>query len=177
MGKMINYFNEEVEFKGCPGCAYARHDFKLPSGMAYENEKFTLSQDWELPIPGFMIVSPKRCIEKFSELTEEEKIEIFKIVDKTILILRNNNICDRFDVIFEEKENRHFHIWIMPRQKWMLEIVDDIIDNIGKIFEYAKLNFRTEDNYIRIKEITDIVKKELQNDFDLMMKSLHNNLD
>ena len=73
----------------------------------------------------------------FEQLNKEEKIEIFEIVDKTIKILRENNICDRFDVVFEEKENRHFHIWIMPRHKWMSDLVGDIIDNIGKIFEYS----------------------------------------
>lgn len=33
---MINYANENVNFKGCPGCAYANHEFDLPCGMAYE---------------------------------------------------------------------------------------------------------------------------------------------
>ena len=155
---MINYANEEVEYTGCPGCAYAKHEFVLPCGMAYENEKFTLSQDWELPIEGFMIVSPKRCVEKLSDLTREERIEMFDITDKTIKILRENNICDRFEVIFEEKENRHLHVWIMPRHKWMAELVGDIIDNIGTILEYAKSNFRNEETYQRIKEITNIVK-------------------
>ena len=155
---MINYANEEVKYTGCPGCAYVKHEFVLPCGMAYENEKFTLSQDWELPIEGFMIVSPKRCVEKLSDLTREERIEMFDITDKTIKILRENNICDRFEVIFEEKENRHLHVWIMPRHKWMAELVGDIIDNIGTILEYAKSNFRNEETYQRIKEITNIVK-------------------
>jgi hypothetical protein len=57
---MINYANKKVEFNGCPGCAYANHEFILPCGMAYENDKFTLSQDWELPIEGFFVVSSKR---------------------------------------------------------------------------------------------------------------------
>lgn len=51
---MIDYANNLIEFKGCPGCAYAKHEFSLPCKMAYENENFTLSQDWELPIPGFL---------------------------------------------------------------------------------------------------------------------------
>lgn len=155
---MINYANKEVEYNGCPGCAYAKHEFVLPCGMAYENDNFTLSQDWELPIEGFLIVSPKRCVEKFADLTREEQIEMFDITDKTIKILRYNNICDRFDVIFEEKENRHLHVWIMPRHKWMEELVGDIIDNVGTIFDYAKSNFRNEATYQRIKEITNIVK-------------------
>lgn len=156
---MLNYMNEKVNFNGCPGCAYAKHEFSLPCGIAYENDKFTLSQDWELPIPGFFVVSPKKCVESFKELSEQERIEIFEIVDKTIKILKENNVCDRFNVVFEEKENRHFHIWIMPRHKWMSDLVGDIIDNIGKIFDYAKENMKTDENFNKIKEITDIVKK------------------
>ncbi len=157
---MINYANEEFKYDGCPGCAFAKHEFELPCGMAYENDNFTLAQDWELPIEGFLIVSPKKHIEKLSELTKEERNEMFEIVDKTIKILRNNNICERFEIIFEEKENRHLHVWIMPRHKWMMELVDDIIDNLGTIQEYAKNNFRNKETYERIKKITEIIKNE-----------------
>lgn len=158
---MINYANENIEFKGCPGCAYGRHEFSLPCGLAYENEKFTLSQDWELPIEGFLVVSPKRCVEKFSDLTEAERLEAFDITHKVINILRQHKVCDRFNVVFEEKENRHFHIWIMPRHKWMEELVEDIIDNIGIIFNFAKDNFRNEETYKRIQEITNIIKENI----------------
>lgn len=159
---MINYANEEIKFSGCPGCAYAKHEFELPCGMAYENENFTLSQDWELPIDGFLIVSPKRHIEKFSELTNEERNEMFDIVNKTIKILRDNNVCDRFEIIFEEKENRHLHVWIMPRHQWMSELVDDIIDHVGTILDYAKNNFRLEEVYKKINKITKIVKDNFE---------------
>ena len=159
---MISYANEEIKFSGCPGCAYAKHEFELPCGMAYENENFTLSQDWELPIDGFLIVSPKRHIEKLSELTDEERNEMFDIVNKTIKILRDNNVCDRFEIIFEEKENRHLHVWIMPRHQWMSELVDDIIDHVGTILDYAKNNFKSEEVYEKINKITKIVKDNFE---------------
>ena len=160
---MISYNNKEIIFKGCPGCAYGRHEFNLECGMAYENDRFTLSQDWELPIQGFFIVSPKRHIEKLCELTKDERNEMFEIVDKTVKILRDNKICERFDYIFEEKENRHLHVWILPRYNWMNKIVNDIIDNIGIILEYAKTNFRNDENYEEIKRISDIVKNNFNN--------------
>ena len=160
---MISYNNKEIIFKGCPGCAYGKHEFNLECGMAYENDRFTLSQDWELPIQGFFIVSPKRHIEKLCELTKDERNEMFEIVDKTVKILRDNKICERFDYIFEEKENRHLHVWILPRYNWMNKIVNDIIDNIGIIFEYAKTNFRNDENYEEIKRISDIVKNNFNN--------------
>lgn len=155
---MISYANEEIKFSGCPGCAYAKHEFSLPCGISYENENFTLSQDWELPIEGFFVVSPKKHVEKFEELSKEERNEMFDIVDKTIKILRKNKICDRFDIIFEEKENRHLHVWIMPRHEWMQNLVDDIIDDIGSILGYAKNNFRNDETYEKIKNISSIVK-------------------
>ena len=158
---MINYANKEIKFSGCPGCAYANHEFELPCGMAYENANFTLSQDWELPIEGFLIVSPKRHVEKLSELSNDERNEMFDIVNKTIKILRENNICDRFEIIFEEKENRHLHVWIMPRHIWMIELTGDIIENIGIILEYAKNNFRKDEVYKQIDNITKIVKDNL----------------
>lgn len=160
---MISYNNKEIIFKDCPGCAYGKHEFNLECGMAYENDRFTLSQDWELPIQGFFIVSPKRHIEKLCELTKDERNEMFEIVDKTVKILRDNKICERFDYIFEEKENRHLHVWILPRYNWMNKIVNDIIDNIGIIFEYAKTNFRNDENYEEIKRISDIIKNNFNN--------------
>ncbi len=126
---MISYENKEIEIKGCPRCAYAKHQFDLPCGIAYENERFILLQDWEVPILGFFIVSPKKHIEKLEELTKNERDEMFDIVDKTIKTLRENNICDR------------------------------IIKNIGTILDYAKKNFRTRDVYEQINQITKIVKK------------------
>lgn len=160
---MINYAGEEIKTNGCPGCLYSSHKFSLPCGIAYENDKFILSQDFELPIQGFFVVSPKRHIETFGELTSSERIEIFEIVNKTIEILKNNNICERFDVIFEEKRNKHFHIWIMPRYKWMEEFGGNIISNIGEIFEYSKTNMRIKENLEKINEITNIVRKDFEN--------------
>ncbi len=159
---MINYAGEEIKINGCLGCLFAEHKFSLPCGIAYENDKFILSQDFELPIQGFLVVSPKKHIETFGELTSSERIEIFEIVSKTIEILKRNNICERFDVIFEEKINKHFHIWIMPRNKWMEEFGGNIICNIGKIFKYAKTNMRTKENFNKIDEITKLLKSELK---------------
>ena len=156
---MKNYKNEEIEFSGCPGCAYGKHEFELPCGMAYEDEYFTMSQDWELPIIGFFVLSPKRHVEKLEELSEFERNKMFEIVNTTIKSLRDNNICERFDVVFEEKENVHFHVWIMPRHKWMKEKYGDIITNVGSIFAYAKANYRNDETFNKIVEVTELIKK------------------
>lgn len=156
---MKNYKNEEIKYSGCPACAYGNHEFSLPCGIAYESNNFILSQDWELPIEGFFVISPKRHIEKLSELTISEKSELFEIIDKTIEILTSNNICDYFNIIMPSKSGRHFHVWIMPRYPWMRDLGENIMINLKMIFDYAKNNFRTEEVYNKINNITDIVRK------------------
>ena len=155
---MVNYKNEKIEYSGCPACAYVKHEFELPCGIAYESDNFILSQDWELPIEGFFIVSSKRHIETYRELTILERKELLEIIDKTINILIENNICDHFDIICAENIDGHFHVWIMPRYQWMSNLNKNITGNLSMIFDYAKDNFRTEEIYQKIKNITELVK-------------------
>ena len=160
--KFKNYANELVKVDGCLSCAFASGKFTLPCGMAYENELFTLAQDFELPIPGFLVIAPKRHVENFNDLTEEERLKMFELINKVIKILKENYICERFNVIFEEKERRHFHVWIMPRYKWMEEVTESITRNIGIIFAYAKENFRTPEIYDAIQKISNLVHDNLK---------------
>ena len=97
------------------------------------------------------------------ELTDEERIRAFDLVNETIKILKASNVCDRFNVIFEEKQGSHFHIWIMPRHKWMEDVAGKITKNIGMIFNYAKQNLRTEENLKEISKISQVVKEDLKN--------------
>jgi len=158
-GTMISYANETIEFKDCPSCCFANHQFSLPCGIAFENENFTVSQDWELPIPGFFVIAPKKHVENLCELSDEEQAEMFAIMNKTIRILKENGVCNKFNFICEEKKNVHLHIWIMPRHEWMNQLVGNITKNIGAIFAHAKKFLRTDENYEYIKKVSDMVKK------------------
>ena len=157
---MITYANEKVNYTGCPSCAFSRHEFSLPCDLVYEDESFIISQDWELPIPGFLVIAPKRHIENFSELKDNERNKIFELINSTINVLKENKVCNFFNVIFEEKPNYHFHIWIMPRMEWMKQF--GTTKNIGLIFDYAIKNMKTEKIFKEIKNINEIVKNKLK---------------
>ena len=159
---MENYKGEKIIFNGCPGCAYAKHEFVLPCGMAYENDRFTISQDWEFPIEGFMIVSIKRHVERIVDLSEDERKEMFDLAVKTINILRNNKIAEEFEVIFYEKDDTHLHAWVLPRKKWMIDLVKNVTCNIGKVLEYAKKNFSNDEVFEKIKNVSDLVGEKLR---------------
>ena len=53
----------------------------------------------------------------------------------------------------------------------MNDLVGNISNNIGKIFEYAKTNLNTPDNLKKINEITQIIKEKFR-DFDYSVFNL-----
>ena len=159
---MINYAGEEIKFTGCPGCAYAKHEFKLPCGIAYQDDMLTVSQDWELPIDGFFVVCPTaRHVERFTDLTTEERARMFELVDKVMAVLKDNKICDLFNIVIQEKPGVHLHVWIYPQYDWMKEKFKNTMGYVKDIFDYAKENLRTKANLEKIKQTSDIVRKVL----------------
>ncbi len=159
---MITYDKKEVKFSGCPGCAYYNHEFELSCGMAFRNENFTISQDWEVPIKGMMIIAPKRCINKLCELSNEERNELFYIVNKTMNILKENKVSETFVLIFDERKNVHFHVCIVPKLKWMNKLTNDIAGDLAKVIQYSKSTFIKDKDYREIKLISELVTKGMK---------------
>ena len=155
---MIDYANNEINISGCYGCAYANHKFSLPCGMVYEDDILTISQDWELPINGFMVVCPKRHVEYFNELTFDEINYLFKYVHKTQTYLKEMNVCDEFGIVISEKKGVHLHIWISPKNQLANEKFKGGIAYIKDYFKYAKENLKTKENFIQIKKIVEILR-------------------
>ena len=153
---MIDYSGREIIVEGCYSCAYGEHKFTLPCGMVYENDLLTVSQDWELPIVGFMIICPKRHVNYFSELSQYDIAELFKFVKLTTTFLKELGVCKEFDVVVSEKQSSHFHIWISPKHLWEIEKYISPVKHFAEIFEFAKTRLKTNDN---LKEISILVSK------------------
>ena len=163
MGKIIvDMAGKEWEINGCMSCEIANGNLVPFGGVLYQDEQFVITQDVELPINGFIIISSVRHIEKFTELTESEQIELTKLINKTLNILRNNGVTEEFNIILEEKKNYHFHIWLMPRHKWMIEKFGKVLKNIKGIQDYALDNLRTEENLKSIQRTCELLRKELE---------------
>ena len=161
MGTIKDLTGAEQELNGCMGCEIAKGNLIPFGGMLYQDDQFTITQDVELPINGFIIISTVRHIEKFTELTDDERINLSNLINKTLNILRTNNIAEEFNIILEEKHNYHFHIWLMPRHKWMIEKFGKVLKNIKQIQEYSIENMRTKENLEQIEKTCKLLKKEL----------------
>ena len=163
MGFIEDLTGQKYELNGCLGCEIESGNMTPFGGVLYKDEEFTITQDYELPINGFIIISTVRHIEKFTELNDSERLNLTNLINKTLNILRNNNIAEEFNIILEEKQGIHFHIWLMPRHKWMLEKFGKVMKNIKPIQDYALENMKTEENFKEIKNTCEILKRELNN--------------
>lgn len=159
--KIIDLTGKEVEVKNCLGCDIANGNLDVFGGLLYRSENFSIAQDFELPIDGFLIIFSNRHVEKLNDLNTDEQVELIKLISKTLNILQNNQIADEFNIILEEKSGYHFHIWLMPRHRWMIEKFGKVLKNLKKIQDYAVKNMKTPENLEKIRQTCELVKTQL----------------
>ena len=165
MDKIMSFNGELVDFGKCMGCTIANSYGKdsMIAGQVLKTKNFNIAQDSELPINGFIVIGSNRHIENINEMTLDEKQELIILIDAVILSLKNLMVCPEYDVVWEEKEGSHFHVWIMPRHKYLMDAIGtNIMKKVGELFSYAKENLRTEENLKVIFETIEKLKVELK---------------
>ncbi|EKD66596.1 MAG: HIT family hydrolase [uncultured bacterium (gcode 4)] len=122
---------------------------------------FQINQDWEVPIPGFFILAPKRKIKSISEFTDEESIEFMNLLRKIRKWMRE--VLDIKDVYLFQNEDTDgdFHLWIFPRYIRM-EKFGNKIESVRPIMNYAKENMVTDEIVKEVKEYVKIMKEYMK---------------
>lgn len=163
MNIVKSFDGKMIDVGSCMGCTKANNfgNAEINPGEIVRTKNFDISQDFELPINGFIIIGSIRHIESINEMTFDEKQELITFIDIVICELKKLGVCSQYDVVWEEKEGNHFHVWLMPRHKYLLEAIGaNIIKKVGDLFEYAKTNLRTQENMsqfmIRLKNLKQI---------------------
>ena len=127
--------NEQTS--GCYGCRIIKGEKELPGGVIHDGKAAILAADPDVPVPGFLIITAKRHIRAFSELTKEERIEIGSILYCAEKALKELHIVNEITLVQEER-SEHFHIWLFPMYDWMIERFGTGIRYLRDISEYAK---------------------------------------
>jgi diadenosine tetraphosphate (Ap4A) HIT family hydrolase len=128
----------------------------------YETPKFTISQDWEVPIPGFFILSSKRNIKTIDEFNEQETLEFGRLIKEVRSTMRNNLKISKIFLFYGEDTPHAFHVWFLPYESWMKkECGGDIA--LLKIIKYAKKNMMNEETIKKVKEYAEKAKLILNN--------------
>ena len=94
----------ELKLNGCLGCEIINGNLKPFGDILFRNENFAVTQDYELPINGFIIISSIRHIEKFTELSEIEQFDLTKLINKIL----SENTGVSIDTIEKDTDRDNF---------------------------------------------------------------------
>lgn len=146
-----------VDYKGnltqvsCLGCSRENGAMER-IGTILTTEHFDAHQDFEIPIPGFIIISSRRHLQSVDEFSDEEKLDF---IDTLIAVRTGMRKILNVKVIYlvqEEDTLHHFHIWVFPRYDWMLKKFGKKIQSLRPIMEYAWENMKTTGNIKKVEE-------------------------
>jgi diadenosine tetraphosphate (Ap4A) HIT family hydrolase len=134
----------------------------FPNEKIITSKHFTVSQDWEVPIPGFFIIAPLRKIKSIDEFTDEEATEFISLLRKVRLgmreVLKIKNVY-----LFENEDSIHgFHMWIFPRYNWMQKFGRKI-ESVKPIMIYAVKNMTNDETLENVKESVNVMKDFMMN--------------
>jgi diadenosine tetraphosphate (Ap4A) HIT family hydrolase len=155
--------NKEWE---CIGCGIGAGKITPPGGVIVETKNFVLHQDPEVPIKGFLIIASKAHIKSISELSFEESRELFDLVYKVRIALKN--IVDIKEVsIIQEERSKHFHLWLLPRYEWMNDKFTNSLSTIREMMSFSKDNSKTDQNIKDILETVELIRNQCNSNLEL----------
>ncbi len=129
--------------------------------IIFETKHFIVNQDWEIAIPGFFIVAPKKKLKSLMDFNDKELIDFIKTVKKVReSLLKVLKIKDVY--LFQNEDTPYgFHLWMLPYYSWMKKISERGPSLPAKVWKYAKKNMKTEKDIKKTKKAVDKVKKFL----------------
>ncbi len=141
----------------CIFCAIKNDNPNVISLKLYENEVYFICLNLYPYNPGHLMIIPSRHVERFEDLTKNERTEIFEATIKAQKMLRKELEPTGFNVGYNQGKYSgasidHIHIHIVPRYKSELGFIDiigqtkiiiqrasDILDRLApKVTEYME---------------------------------------
>ncbi len=132
----------------------------FPNEIITTTKYFGVHQDWEVPIPGFFIITSRKNRRSIADFKDKEAEEFIKLVQT--LRKGMKDILKIEDIyLFQNEDSKHkFHLWMFPRYDWM-EKFGRNIQSVRPIMNYAKENM-VKDNIIKeVKEMAEQMRKYL----------------
>ena len=141
-----------VKPEDCIGCLIESGKVDASEFVILRTDFFTVNQDLDVPIPGFLIISSRRHVFSVEEFTLEEAKEFGKLVRLVRKGMREIFAANTVYLFQNEAGDSHFHLWMFPRQDWM-EPFGDKIESVRPIIEYAKTHMKTRAGWEATKQL------------------------
>ena len=152
--EITNIYGEKNEI-ACLSCAIQSGEVEPPGGVIASSEHFEAHQDYEIPIPGFIILVSKRHLASIDEFTEDEQVDFIQFLCHIRKGMREALEVDTVYFVQEEDTQHHFHVWMFPRYDWMTEEkFGRKINSLRPIMEYARKHMKTEGDLAKVDKAT-----------------------
>lgn len=132
----------------------------FPNEVVLKTENFIVSQDCEVPIPGFFIISSIRNVKSIAEFNYNEINEFSNIMFKLRIGMKNVLKIKEIYIFQNEDSEYNFHIWLFPRHEWM-EKFGNKIESVKPIMNYARESM----NNLETKELIKSHVKKMRDYF------------
>jgi diadenosine tetraphosphate (Ap4A) HIT family hydrolase len=150
---------------GCLGCALMAGEVKNRGGSIAVSVHFDAHQDYEIPIPGFIIIASKRHMDSIDEFTEEERADFIEFLYRIRTTMRQACGIEIVYMHQEEDTSHHFHVWLYPRQDELVELFGKKITSVRPIMEYAREHWKTPERLANIDECVERMKRYYSESF------------
>ena len=148
----------EVE---CLSCAITSGLIEPTGGVIIETEHFHVHQDVAYPIPGLVILASKRHFYCMDELTVEERLEYIDLICRIRDAQRRLLGIEKVYYFYNEDTTHHFHLWIVPRYKWMYEFGHSV-ESLRPVLLHARNNLNNKENMNRVIDAIDKLREGLR---------------
>jgi len=148
----------------CIGCALRKGIIKTRGGLVFSGRCFVVEQDFEVPIPGFFVISSRRHIKGFADFNDDEKKEFIEILCKVRRGMEKELGIELIDLLFREsiissrKNPSHFHVALLPSMPWMKKMPGYCY---SAMLDYAKKNLKTKNNLKKVDVCIEKMKRYL----------------
>lgn len=151
----------------CISCGLQSGEIKLFGEKIVETEHFDVSQDYEIPIPGFFILASKEHKAGLADFSQKESYELMDLLRRTRIAMKEALGIEYIHLIQEEDSvtrDSHFHIWLMPRYEWMKSF-GARVSSARDVIKHAKANMKTDEHLEEVRSAITKTKDYFEREF------------
>lgn len=158
--KITDIFDRSYE-TDCLSCDIWEKKIEPPFGIIAESKHFFANQDFEFPIPGFIIVCAKRHVHHLFDLSDEELGDFIRFLAKVRKLMRDVLKIEQVKIVQSESSRHHFHFWLFPITPMSKEMFGTGISSVRPALDYSKEKLNTPENIKKVEENIDKLKSHI----------------
>ncbi len=113
--------------------------------IVYESKYFSVCQDWEIAIPGFYIIFPKKQHRSLIEFSDLELNDYIATVKKVRAAMNKVLGIDCVYYFQNEDSPYGFHLWLLPYYPWMEKVAGHGPGILLPVWKHARDTMKKKD--------------------------------